>query len=607
MAKRLLCVVLSLLMIMAVLPTGVVAEDGSGLPTKGTVGEGTYILTDDVTLTGSLTIPADTKVTIDLAGHTIYTYQGSITANAITVNGTLNIKDSSSGGMITSSGTTVNVSYSMITVKTGGTLNFESGTLENKSLVSAVDVAGGTLNVSGGTISNSKGSYYAVYFQSGTVVISDGTITTSGQSSYALYSKNGSNGTITINGGAISNTYNDNSSVTKGGAIRAQAYATWIINNGTITSTSGCAVYVVTSFTINGGTFSCGSGTSATSTSSVIYVQGTNSYLTVTGGTFTNTSTSSKSTVFGKSETDATTYSWSDKATITGGTFSSSSSSDSTISTVLSECCDADNGTTYEKNSDGTYTVTTTSYTLTYNANGGTGTVVGGTYTSGSTATVASGESLTREGYTFSGWNTASDGSGTTYAAGYTFTISADTTLYAVWTETLDKTWVSAYNVYNGNSLGIGFYIPSSVMTDPTQYTVEITITYGGSTGTITAGQSYTEKYTYGSSGYWSAPDSDGDYFIEFHNIMAYQMTDKISVDIYDSSSNKVCETFTTCIREYEEQYMDYCGEDSDGYTLAYAILLYGGESQQTNNYNTDDRADKNIASIAMLLSLLGE
>jgi uncharacterized repeat protein (TIGR02543 family) len=41
--------------------------------------------------------------------------------------------------------------------------------------------------------------------------------------------------------------------------------------------------------------------------------------------------------------------------------------------------------------------------------------------------------SLTRAGYTHTGWNTVHDGSGTSYAAGETYLITANTTLYAQW------------------------------------------------------------------------------------------------------------------------------------------------------------------------------
>ena len=41
---------------------------------------------------------------------------------------------------------------------------------------------------------------------------------------------------------------------------------------------------------------------------------------------------------------------------------------------------------------------------------------------------------LVKTGYTFAGWNTEANGSGTEYKAGSTFTITNDVTLYAEWT-----------------------------------------------------------------------------------------------------------------------------------------------------------------------------
>ena len=77
-------------------------------------------------------------------------------------------------------------------------------------------------------------------------------------------------------------------------------------------------------------------------------------------------------------------------------------------------------------------------YVVTYDGNGSTGGTVPNNagYASGATVTVANNTgTLTKTGYTFAGWNTQSDGNGTTYTAGSgTFTISADTTLYAKWT-----------------------------------------------------------------------------------------------------------------------------------------------------------------------------
>ena len=87
------------------------------------------------------------------------------------------------------------------------------------------------------------------------------------------------------------------------------------------------------------------------------------------------------------------------------------------------------------ESSVGSCTVTTlNTFTLTYNSNGGSGTMTDpdSPYNNGSTVTVLA-NSFTRTGYVFNCWNTAADGSGTKYVAGDTFTITANTTLYAQW------------------------------------------------------------------------------------------------------------------------------------------------------------------------------
>lgn len=81
---------------------------------------------------------------------------------------------------------------------------------------------------------------------------------------------------------------------------------------------------------------------------------------------------------------------------------------------------------------------TPSTYSVTYDGNGKTGGSVptdGTSYeNNGSVTVLGNTGSLVKTGYTFAGWNTKSDGSGTDYVAGNTFTISANTTLYAKWT-----------------------------------------------------------------------------------------------------------------------------------------------------------------------------
>ena len=115
-------------------------------------------------------------------------------------------------------------------------------------------------------------------------------------------------------------------------------------------------------------------------------------------------------------------------------------------------------------------------HTITYNGNGSSGGTVPtdpGIYVDGATVTILSNSGvLVKTGYTFSGWNTAADGSGTDYAPVATFTISDSTTLYAKWIATV---------TYNGNTNSGG-----TAPTDASNYLNGDTVTVLGNSGTLT-------------------------------------------------------------------------------------------------------------------------
>lgn len=95
---------------------------------------------------------------------------------------------------------------------------------------------------------------------------------------------------------------------------------------------------------------------------------------------------------------------------------------------------------------------TAPTYTVKYDNNNGNGTVNDPTtYLAGATATVLSGTALSKTCNDFSGWNTAANGSGTSYAPGASLTVSANVTLYAQWAPR------ASYTVtYNGNGATSG-------------------------------------------------------------------------------------------------------------------------------------------------------
>lgn len=80
---------------------------------------------------------------------------------------------------------------------------------------------------------------------------------------------------------------------------------------------------------------------------------------------------------------------------------------------------------TIKPTKDSTYSTSTSTITVSYNANGGSSTPTAGTGTK---------TTITMTPYSFSTWNTAANGSGTSYASGASYTANAALTLYAQYT-----------------------------------------------------------------------------------------------------------------------------------------------------------------------------
>jgi len=114
---------------------------------------------------------------------------------------------------------------------------------------------------------------------------------------------------------------------------------------------------------------------------------------------------------------------------------------------------------------------TTNNYIIIYNGNGN---------NSGSVPTSQSGDygcsitlqantgSLVKNGYTFNGWNTKADGSGTSYAVGSTYIISGNATMYALWTPKGNYTIT-----YDGNGNTSGFVPASQIDCSDTVITIQ--------------------------------------------------------------------------------------------------------------------------------------
>ncbi|MFR9310295.1 GH25 family lysozyme [Hydrogeniiclostridium mannosilyticum] len=150
-------------------------------------------------------------------------------------------------------------------------------------------------------------------------------------------------------------------------------------------------------------------------------------------------------------------------------------------------------------------------YYLTYHANGGVNAPVHSTaYDKGASVSVAGPGSMSREGYTFTGWNTKPDGSGTKYAAGSTYTnITGSVILYAQW-QKLEQVGI-LYDANGGQNAPV----------DAKHYYA------GGSVPVLDAGNMNREGYVF--IGWNTKPDGSGAFYAPGSNIQGM----KTSLTLY--------------------------------------------------------------------------
>ena len=132
--------------------------------------------------------------------------------------------------------------------------------------------------------------------------------------------------------------------------------------------------------------------------------------------------------------------------TVTKGT----SSKSTTFNFSVSSSGQAVNGT-----SSGTWTDPVSpldSYAVTYNANGGSGTISNQTKYYGQSLPLSGGSGFSRTNYSLIGWNTAAGGSGTAYALNGSYTSNAPLNLYAQWKQNYIKPTITNLKAYRVKS-----------------------------------------------------------------------------------------------------------------------------------------------------------
>lgn len=132
-----------------------------------------------------------------------------------------------------------------------------------------------------------------------------------------------------------------------------------------------------------------------------------------------------------------------------------------------------------------------TTYTVSFDANGGSGSMAAQVSSASASLTP---NAFTRTGYTFAGWNTAANGSGTPYANSASYAFATNATLYAQWTA---NSYSVTFDSQGGSAVSASSFTTGGSLTLPS--------------GPTRAGFAFTGWYTASSGGAsLSSPYSPG-------------------------------------------------------------------------------------------------
>ena len=138
------------------------------------------------------------------------------------------------------------------------------------------------------------------------------------------------------------------------------------------------------------------------------------------------------------------------------------------------------------------------SFTVTFDANGGSGSMSNQTASSATNLTT---NTFTRSGFTFSGWNTIAGGGGTAYADGASYPFTANATLYAQWTA-IPSLSAGTLTAFGSQCIG-GSYGPNSfTITGSALTSANVTVSsLSGFTFSTTSGGTYTASLSLAQGG----------------------------------------------------------------------------------------------------------
>ena len=171
------------------------------------------------------------------------------------------------------------------------------------------------------------------------------------------------------------------------------------------------------------------------------------------------------------------------------------------------------------------------SYSVTYNANTGSGTVASQTKWYGENLVLQS-SGFTKTNYTLIGWNTIDDGSGQSYTLGAIYSTNAPLSLYAQWKYNYQKPTISNLSVFRVDS-------PSATSEKDDGTYIRVSFDYLGGTfdnGTTRIQPSYEIFIDGGSAVDSGVLNESGTYSHEAFGVYSVNTAHTISVRLYDDN-----------------------------------------------------------------------
>ena len=370
------------------------------------------------------------------------------------------------------------ITDNLTTTSNVGTITFTSArnkeisfrAVDNNNVLSAISKITIRKEVTAPTITVSPSSATACKSKSVTITVADtGGSALSSSNSYQYYLSSSS----TALSGGIWTTYKSGTAFTIGTGITGTRYlyVKRVSDKAGNVSTANGTATTVSSVTYQ----RFGSYVFDNSAPTIEYETNGGTYTIPAGSISVRISSKLTATDTGGSGLNTLKYAWSQSNTTTPTTWTTFTNADTVSKTATGgnwylwvQITDkAGNVLTTKSN------VFTVKYQVKYDANNGTGAPSDQTKTHG-TALKLSSTKPTRTGYTFKEWNTKSDGSGTGYSAGASYTANSSVTLYAIWT-------ANNYNItYNYN--GAKNYI------EPVSSSINITGFTGSTNKCVTLG-----------------------------------------------------------------------------------------------------------------------